>query len=652
MKRLLFLLLTTLSGLSSAGTAESAPRPKRHIAAFVWPSCHRDSVAERYLWPECQGEWEVIRRGDARFEGHDQPKRPLWGYEMDDDPQVVERWIRTALKYGIDTFVYDWYWYQGGPFLESALDNGFLGAPSCEKMNFYVMWANHDVKYNYWNWHRWGDNEDILFSADFSAEDYPKIVDHMISRYFSRRNYLQIDGCPVLAIYSLKNFVRSFSSVEEARKALDYFRTEAVKAGFKGIHLQEVSGEGKALNAEQFAQRIERAQALGIHSEAFYNMGGFHPDYQQHCSRAEMIRAMWHRQWDLPVMPCVSIGWDDTPRFPKKGAQDVSRWNRTPENFGVALENAIDYLDRYPEVPQIVYINAWNEWVEGSYLLPDETHGFAWLEEVRSTLRRTRKPRISRYATDLKVISYNIRLASGKDGEHQWKNRRPATSAMILAQRPDVMGIQEALAEQLAYLSRTCSDYGYVGGGREDGRHKGETTAIFWNRRTVSLVDWGMFWLSETPDKPSLGWDAAYLRTATWARMKLRANGHEFFVVNTHLDNRGATARMRGMELILNRIQTLNTEGLPVVLTGDFNTGVEDPMLSMLDRQMSNIRNTARESDSVLSFNAFGKQPARMLDHIYTQGFDRGDRFCTDTLTYAGRPYISDHYPIVAWLHY
>ena len=132
MKKYIILLaaVCTLVGCSS--------KRDYYVAAYIWPSCHDDAMAREYLWPDGEGEWEVIKKGNPRFEGHYQPRLPYWGYEHDNDPTVVEKWINTALKYGVNTFVYDWYWFDGKPFLESALNDGFLKAPSNEKMNFYL----------------------------------------------------------------------------------------------------------------------------------------------------------------------------------------------------------------------------------------------------------------------------------------------------------------------------------------------------------------------------------------------------------------------------------------------------------------------------------------------------------------------------------
>lgn len=367
---------------------ENAVAPHDYmIAAFIWPSCHDDSLGHHYLWSEGDGEWEVIKKGTPRFEGHQQPKQPLWGYEHDDDPKVVERWIDTALKYGVNTFIYDWYWFMNSPYLEGALNDGFLKATNNEKMNFYIMWANHFVVKNYWNYHRYGDDTSELFNPVIDETNYKTIVDRIISQYFSRPNYVKIDGCPVFGIFSIDNFIKGFNGdLNKAGEAMEYFRQKAREAGFKGVHLQEFNGGGWLLNDEQAKYMNEKVAKLGINSQALYNMGGFNCDYMVHGQNGINIREQWDSIFNIPVFPTVSIGWDDTPRFPAKGAADVTRFHNTPQSFATYLQAAKEYADNHPDQPKFIMINAWNEWVEGSYLLPDRLNGFGYLEAVRDVL--------------------------------------------------------------------------------------------------------------------------------------------------------------------------------------------------------------------------------------------------------------------------
>lgn len=357
------------------------------MAAYIWPSCHDEEMSRTVLWPEGTGEWEVIRKGNPRFEGHYQPRQPLWGYEMDDHPQVVERWIEVATAHGVNVFVYDWYWYDEGPFLESALNNGFLKAKNNRKMQFYIMWANHDVQRNYWNVHRYKDDTSLLWDARVDWKNYKIIVDRVINQYFKQPNYFKINGEPVFSIFSVDKLLESFDgSVEETRKALDYFREEVKKAGFPGLHIQWNQGGGSIMSPEMARQFSERVKAMDFNSVSLYNMGGISEDYVAYGANSIRIREQMDSILGIPLFPCVSIGWDDTPRFPAKGVHDVVHYNHTPESFAMLLLKAKEYAGRHPEQPKLITINAWNEWVEGSYLLPDLQHGFGYLEAVKEVI--------------------------------------------------------------------------------------------------------------------------------------------------------------------------------------------------------------------------------------------------------------------------
>ena len=386
----IFVLLSTLSLV--AGDKDKGDRGNRpaennyYVAAYVWPSCHHDNRFGDMLWPEGEGEWEVIKKGTPRFDGHYQPRQPLWGYELDNDPEVVERWIDVALDYGVNTFVYDWYWFDDGPFLESALNDGFLKAPNNEEMNFYLMWANHDVKKNYWNVHKYRDDESILWDGAVNREQFAHIVERVIRKYFSRPNYLKIDGMPLLSIFSIDNLVEGFGSVEATREALNYFREEVKKAGFPGLHIQWNQGGGAVMSDETASAFVDKVETMGFNSVAMYNMGGLNEDYLRYGEHAVRIREQMDAILNIPVFPCVSVGWDDTPRFPSKGIKDVVHHHNTPESFAALLSLAKQYVDSHPEQPRLITINAWNEWVEGSYLLPDMLNGFDYLEAVKKVM--------------------------------------------------------------------------------------------------------------------------------------------------------------------------------------------------------------------------------------------------------------------------
>ena len=249
---------------------------------------------------------------------------------------------------------------------------------------------------------------------------------------------------------------------------------------------------------------------------------------------------------------------------------------------------------------------------------------------------------------NLKVMSYNIRLGSGKDGTNSWALRYTATEEMLKDQKPDVFGVQEALDYQVHYIEDMCG-YESVGVGREDGKKEGEHMSIFWNKKTVSMLKWGTFWLSETPQKPSKGWDAACFRTATWALMKDKKTGKKFYFVNTHLDHEGKEAQKNGLKLIVEKIAEMNPEGLPMVLTGDFNIEPSNPALADLDARMQSTRKIAEKTDDHATYNGWGKS-STMIDYIYVSGFSSCLEYQTVTKRYEDRKFISDHYPICATL--
>jgi len=249
----------------------------------------------------------------------------------------------------------------------------------------------------------------------------------------------------------------------------------------------------------------------------------------------------------------------------------------------------------------------------------------------------------------LKVMSYNIRVGTSRDGTNSWEFRYVATAEMFKDQAPDVMGLQEALESQVRFIEENFRNYKSVGVGRDDGKKKGEFMSILWNKKKVSLMKWGTFWLSETPDEPSKGWDAECFRTATWALMKDKKTGSKFFVVNTHLDHVGKEARRNGLKLIMDRIAEMNESGLPVVLMGDFNMLPADPAMKTVDEKMKSARNTAGKTDDTGTFNNWGKD-SRILDYIYYSGFGECIEYQTVTEKYADRKFVSDHFPVFARL--
>lgn len=381
------LILILITSLFSFSQPNKNRNNEYNVAAYVWPSCHTEESYREILWPEGIGEWEIIKKGTKRFEGHYQPKIPLWGYEMDDDPVVMEKWIDAATDNGVNIFIFDWYWFDEKPFLESSINNGFLKAKNNEKMQFYIMWANHDVKRNYWNVHKYNDDTSILWDGAVDLKNFKIIVDRVIKQYFSKANYFKIDGKPVFSIYQLKNLIEGLEGLENTKKALEYLRAETKKAGFPGLHLQTI---GNGNPRKEFLEQIEY---LGFNSITKYNWGGPHlEDYIQWGTEAMERRKRWDEALSIPFFPNASIGWDATPRFPEQGIKDVVHYNKSPESFAAFLQQTKKYCDEHPDQPKLLTIFSWNEWVEGGYLLPDVKYGFDYLDAVKKVMNETYDP--------------------------------------------------------------------------------------------------------------------------------------------------------------------------------------------------------------------------------------------------------------------
>lgn len=177
----------------------------------------------------------------------------------------------------------------------------------------------------------------------------------------------------------------------------------------------------------------------------------------------------------------------------------------------------------------------------------------------------------SKKETPINIITYNIRMNTAGDGENAWPLRKEKVTGLLKFHQADIFNVQEALPEQMDDLTTLMPEFDHVGIGRDDGKRAGEHMAIFFKKSRFEKLDDGMFWLSETPDKPGFGWDAACNRTCTWIKLRDKITKKSFLVLDTHLDHRGMKAREEGVKLILSRIPELNKENLPLIFTGDFN---------------------------------------------------------------------------------
>jgi endonuclease/exonuclease/phosphatase family metal-dependent hydrolase len=221
---------------------------------------------------------------------------------------------------------------------------------------------------------------------------------------------------------------------------------------------------------------------------------------------------------------------------------------------------------------------------------------------------------------NLKLITYNIRFENPNDGENSWENRKEFLCSQLTFYEPDVFGIQEALHNQVIDIKLALPKYHYVGMGR-DGIEKGESSNIFFNKKRLELLTENTFWLSETPEIISKGWDAALNRICTYALFKDKQTKQLFWVFNTHLDHQGEIARTKGITLILSKIKTLNTKNYPVVFMGDFNSEPTEERIINLKTKMIDSQDISEERPFGPSgtFNGFKHNEVvnKRIDYIF-----------------------------------
>lgn len=176
-------------------------------------------------------------------------------------------------------------------------------------------------------------------------------------------------------------------------------------------------------------------------------------------------------------------------------------------------------------------------------------------------------------ASEVKVMSYNVRYGTAKDGENHWDKRKEFLADTVKAFGPDLLGTQETLAFQRDFLSQKLTGYEVLAAGRDDGKEKGEMMALYWRAERFEKADGGHFWLSEKPDTAgSKSWDSSLPRMATWVKLKDKKGGKPILFVNTHFDHMGKVARLESAKLLRDKVVALGA-GCSVIVTGDFNSG-------------------------------------------------------------------------------
>ncbi|MGJ3234007.1 endonuclease/exonuclease/phosphatase family protein [Marivirga sp.] len=252
----------------------------------------------------------------------------------------------------------------------------------------------------------------------------------------------------------------------------------------------------------------------------------------------------------------------------------------------------------------------------------------------------------------LKVSSFNIRFDNPSDGSNRWINRRGDVLNFLLIEELDIIGMQEVLYSQIKFLDENLSTYQRVGIGRDDGEQAGEYAPIYFDTNRFNLLDSGNFWLSETPEVPSIGWDAVLNRICTYVRLFDTESDQEIYFYNTHFDHVGGTARLRSASLIRDSIQTKIDQGVRVILTGDLNVVPGSTPYEVFNEFMTDSYESDLKLGPTGTYNGFNLDGShnRRIDFIFTTGFKPMTYESVSTVV--NNRFLSDHFPVISKIEY
>jgi hypothetical protein len=349
----------------------------------------------------------VLKAAKPRFPGHEQPKVPSWGYFNEADPNWAAKEIDLAADNGITCFIYDWYWYSNtGQYLQQGLEQGFLKAPNRNRLKFALMWANHD-------WLNiqpatYDNGRVALTRGAVSMSLWDTISTYIVEKYFKQPNYWKIDGKPYFSIYEIVTFINGLGGIDNARAAIELLDTKTKKAGFPGVHfnimswminddlVKKIIGPNPPANARAMVQALPCESVSTycyIHHFTNLEKAGFPTvTYDQAFATAKEYWKKFRADYpDILYTPNVSMGWDASPRCMQSDKFQPHEYpwtpvfvGGTPEKFKTALREAKKFLDEYNPKHKILVLNSWNEWTEGSYLLPEKKYGDAYLKAIKA----------------------------------------------------------------------------------------------------------------------------------------------------------------------------------------------------------------------------------------------------------------------------
>ena len=377
---------------------------KYDVSVYYFPNYHKGDAFNEQWHGKGWMEWELLKKATPRFEGHDQPKIPLWGYEDESEISVMEKKIETAYKYGINNLIFDWYWYEKGPFLNKPLDNAFLRASNREKIKFSLMWANHDWAEIHPVSKAYHNSQKIQLSGKISKDEFFNAIDYIIANYFTQPNYYRLDGGLYFSIYEVNKLLAIFGTMEGVKSCIKEIRKRVKEAGLGELNLNAIVFGLSSLAYETGCKLDgKELKELGFDSATSYVWIHEHSiDFpvQEYSSFREICEKDFERLSNkykgIPYYPNVTCGWDSSPRTVQSDVYENIGYpytgilkNNNKEEFEIALRNVKAKLDKSDLQTKMFTVNAWNEWTEGSYLEPDTVEGFGKLEAIKKVFKET-----------------------------------------------------------------------------------------------------------------------------------------------------------------------------------------------------------------------------------------------------------------------
>ncbi|MDD7887530.1 endonuclease/exonuclease/phosphatase family protein [Flavivirga sp. 57AJ16] len=252
------------------------------------------------------------------------------------------------------------------------------------------------------------------------------------------------------------------------------------------------------------------------------------------------------------------------------------------------------------------------------------------------------------------VMTYNIKLDYPKDGKHSWENRKLFFMNQLKFHEPDIFSVQEAMPNQMKDIDRLLPNYSFVGVGRDDGKGEGEFSAIFYKKDKFKILRSSTFWLSQTPNKVSMGWDAVCNRVCTYALFENQKTKQQFYVFNTHFDHVGVEARKNSAVLIIEKITELNQKNDPVILTGDFNMEPDHESILYIKKTLKDSKHTASINfgpEGTYNGFHFDKPVISRIDYVFVSENVEVTKYAVLSDNW-NLQYPSDHLPVFVELNF